>query len=294
MTTAELVSEQAPIGEANSNILDWATLRVTALPLPTADSCPYQPHVLSEEDLHILDPVFLLKRTETSVNDGNKKNNPEAAYDQLSELKPVSAKGIAPDMQSTRTSRSSIASLSSITSTSTSTAIESETTFPKKSSKPSKRHSKSKSFDKDNPRRERYLERNRRAVSKFRRQKKARNQQLENLYRKQSAEHERLLSERDRMRSELLSLKDGLLRHAQCEDPPLKLYIAQMVEEAGAAVAPSRPMSTYSVYFEDQAQRFLFDDDDALREQSATMDISTVSDAPWTTLSTDYVDLIHI
>jgi hypothetical protein len=165
-------------------------------------------------------------------------------------------------------------------------ATESETTFPEKPSKPCKSNSKSKSFAKDDPRREKYLERNRRAASKCRRQKKARNQQLENLYRKRSAEHEHLVSERDRMRSELLSLKDELLRHGRCEDPPLKLCVAQMVEEAGAVVAPTRPMSTYSVYSENQAQPFMYDDDDndALREQSPTLEMSTISDAPWTRL----------
>jgi hypothetical protein len=286
MTTAALGCDQAPIGKANAHNLDPASLRVTALPLPTANSCTYPPALLSEEDLHILDSIYLSERTDASVNDDNNKNSPEAADGQLLELKPASANGIALNIH-----RSSITSLSSITSTSTSAAAGSETAFPKRSSIPSKRNSKSKSFGKNDPRRERYLERNRRAASKCRSQKKARNQQLENLYRKLSAEHERLLSERDRMRSELLSLKDELLSHAQCEGLPLKLYIAQMVEEAGAAVAPTRPMSTYSGYSENQAQSFMFDDDDALRQQSPILGMSTVSDAPWTTLSTDFVDL---
>jgi hypothetical protein len=280
MTTAALASEQAPIGE------DQSSLRVTAFPLLTVDSRNYQPSLQSEG--RVLNPGFLSKRRDTSINDHSKKNNAGAAYGQLPELKPASANGIAPNIPS----RLSITSVSSTTSTSA--ATESETAFPEKTSKPSKSNSKSKSFDKDDPRREKYLERNRRAASKCRSQKKARNQQLENLYHKQSAEHERLLSERDRMRSELLSLKDELLRHAQCKDPPLKLYIAQMVEEAGAAVAPSRPMNSYSLYFEDQAQPFLFDDDDALLEQSTTVEMPTLSDAPWTTLSTDFVDVIHI
>ncbi|KAH2447130.1 hypothetical protein KXW63_008217, partial [Aspergillus fumigatus] len=275
MTTAALVCEQAPVGKANANDLDRVSLKVTALPLPTVDPRIYPPALLSEDDLHILDSNYLSERTDASVNDDNNKNRPEAVEGQLSELKPASANGIALDTQ-----RSPITSLSSITSTSTSAAAGSETVFPKKPSIPSKRNSKSKSFGKDDPRRERYLERNRRAASKCRRQKKERNQQLENLYRKLSAKHERLLSERDRMRSELLSLKDELLSHAQCEDLPLKLYIAQMVEEAGAAVAPTRPMSTYSVYSENQAQSFMFDHDDALQQQSSIIEMSAVSDTP--------------
>ncbi|KAH2776169.1 hypothetical protein KXV54_005540 [Aspergillus fumigatus] len=268
MTTAALVCEQAPVGKANANDLDRVSLKVTALPLPTVDPRIYPPALLSEDDLHILDSNYLSERTDASVNDDNNKNRPEAVEGQLSELKPASANGIALDTQ-----RSPITSLSSITSTSTSAAAGSET---------------------DDPRRERYLERNRRAASKCRRQKKERNQQLENLYRKLSAKHERLLSERDRMRSELLSLKDELLSHAQCEDLPLKLYIAQMVEEAGAAVAPTRPMSTYSVYSENQAQSFMFDHDDALQQQSSIIEMSAVSDTPWTTMSTEFVNLTDL
>ncbi|RHZ56147.1 bZIP transcription factor atfC [Aspergillus thermomutatus] len=300
MTTTTLLTEQTPISGANGNLLDWATLSPTALSLPTADSSSYDPALLSDEGLQILDPAFLSKRTDTSMNNINDKNNNlESTYDQLPELKPASANEIeiTPNIYSARPSRSSIASLSSTTSTSTSTsaATGSETTSPRKAAKSSKRNSKSKVFDKNDPRRERYLERNRRAASKCRRQKKERNQQLENLYRKQSAEQERLLSERDRMRSELLSLKDELLKHAQCEDPPLKFYIAQMVEEAGAAVAPARSMSTYSpVCPQQQAQPLLFNGNDALQQQSPTMKTSIASDAPWTTSGADFVDFVQL
>jgi hypothetical protein len=289
MTTTSLLTEQTVVGGANGNLLDWASLSPTALALPPADSATYEPVLLSDEDLHVLDPAFLSKRTDT--NDDNNKS----AYNQRPQLKPASTNEIAPNFHSARPSRSSITSLSSITSTSTSATTESDIILSKKSSKPSKRNSKSKVYDKNDPRREKYLERNRRAASKCRRQKKERNQQLENLYRKQSAEQERLLSERDRMRSELLSLKDELLKHAQCEDPPLKFYIAQMVEEAGAAVAPARPMSTYSpVYSEQQAQPMMFNDDDVLQQQSPTTKMSMVSDAPWTASGGDFVDFVQL
>ncbi|GIJ83294.1 hypothetical protein Asppvi_002113 [Aspergillus pseudoviridinutans] len=292
MTTATLVTEQTVVGGANGNLLDWASLSPTALALPSADSATYEPVLLSDEDLHVLDPAFLSKRTDTNVD------NNKSAYNQRPELKPASTNEVAPNIHSARPSRSSITSLSSITSTSTSATTESDITSSKKSSKPSKRNSKSKVYDKNDPRRERYLERNRRAASKCRRQKKERNQQLENLYRKQSAEQERLLSERDRMRSELLSLKDELLKHAQCEDPPLKFYIAQMVEEAGAAVAPARSMSTYSpVYSEQQAQPaqpLMFNDDDVLQQQSPTMKMSMVSDTPWAASGGDFVDFVQL
>jgi hypothetical protein len=291
-TTTTLLTEQTAIGGANGNLLDWSTLSPTALALPPADSTAYEPALLSDEDLHVLDPAFLSNRTDINIKNNNRNfKNP---YEQLPELKPASTNQVAPNIHSARFSRTSITSLSSITSTSTSATTESDITSPKKS-KSSKRNSKSKAYDKNDPRRERYLERNRRAASKCRRQKKERNQQLENLYRKQSAEQERLLSERDRMRSELLSLKDELLKHAQCEDPPLKFYIAQMVEEAGAAVAPARPMGAYSpVYAEQQAQPMMFNDDDVLRAQSPTMKMSMVSDAPWTTSGGDFVDFVQL
>lgn len=290
-TTTTLLTEQTAIGGANGNLLDWATLSPTALALPPADSTAYEPALLSDE---VLDPAFLSNRTDTSIkNNTNHFKNPS---EQLPELRPASTNQVAPNIQSARPSRTSITSLSSITSTSTSATTESsDITSPKKSSKSSKRNSKSKAYDKNDPRRERYLERNRRAASKCRRQKKERNQQLEDLYRKQSAEQERLLSERDRMRSELLSLKDELLKHAQCEDPPLKFYIAQMVEEAGAAVAPTRPMSTYPpVYSEQQAQPMMFNDDDVLQGQSPTMKMSMVSDPRWTTSGGDFVDFVQL
>ncbi|KAF7165213.1 hypothetical protein CNMCM5623_009479 [Aspergillus felis] len=298
MTTTTLVTEQTVVGGANGNLLDWASLSPTALALPPADSDTYEPVLLSDEDLHVLDPAFLSKRTDTNDDNNNKSAYSQPAYNQRPELKPASTNEVAPNIHSARPSRSSITSLSSITSTSTSATGESDITSSKKSSKPSKRNSKSKVYDKNDPRRERYLERNRRAASKCRRQKKERNQQLENLYRKQSAEQERLLSERDRMRSELLSLKDELLKHAQCEDPPLKFYIAQMVEEAGAAVAPARSMSTYSpVYSEQQAQpaqSLMFNDDDVLQQQSPTMKMSMVSDTPWAASGGDFVDFVQL
>jgi hypothetical protein len=237
MTITIPLTKQTPTCGANGNLLDWATLSPTGHPLPVADSAPYEPVLLSDEDLHVLSPAFLSRRTGTSIN--NDKNNLEFTYDQLPELEPASASEVALNIHSARPSRSSITCPSSTTFTHPSATTESEMS-PKKATKSSKRNSKSKVFDKNDPRRERYLERNRRAASKCRRQKKERNQRLENLYCKQSAEQERLLSERDRMRSELLSLKDELLKHAQCEDPLLKIYIAQMVEEAGAAVAPAR------------------------------------------------------
>lgn len=286
MTTTTLLTEQS----ANGNLLDWASLSPTGLALPPGDSTTHEPVLLSDEDLHVLDPAFLSKHTDTSID-----NNNRPPYDQRPQLNPASTNQGASNLHSARPSRSSITSISSTTSTSTSATTGSDITSPKKASKSSKRNSKPKVYDKNDPRRERYLERNRRAASKCRRQKKERNQQLENLYRKQSAEQERLLSERDRMRSELLSLKDELLKHAQCEDPPLKFYIAQMVEEAGAAVAPGRPINTYSPgYSEQQAQPLMFNDDDVLQQRSPTMKMSMVADAPWSTSGGDFVEFVQL
>jgi hypothetical protein len=67
-----------------------------------------------------------------------------------------------------------------------------------------------------------------------------------------------------------------------------------MVEEAGVAVAPTRPLSTYSMYSENQAQPFMFNDDDALRQQSPRWKCPQFQDAPLATLCTGFVDLISL
>lgn len=90
--------------------------------------------------------------------------------------------------------------------------------------------------------REKFLERNRLAASKCRQKKKENTQQLELRYKEQSDKKELLVTEIARLRSEILGLKNEVLRHAQCGDEPIKLHLAQMVKritynDNGAAVA---------------------------------------------------------
>lgn len=79
--------------------------------------------------------------------------------------------------------------------------------------------------------RAKFLERNRLAASKCRQKKKEHTQQLEFRYKEQSEKKERLVGEIARLRSEILSLKNEVLKHAQCGDEPIKLHLAQMVKK---------------------------------------------------------------
>lgn len=82
-----------------------------------------------------------------------------------------------------------------------------------------------------NTKRAKFLERNRLAASKCRQKKKEHTQQLECRYKEQSEKKELLVGEIARLRSEILSLKNEVLKHAQCGDEPIKLHLAQMVKK---------------------------------------------------------------
>lgn len=105
-------------------------------------------------------------------------------------------------------------------------------------------------LDEESPQQERakrakFLERNRLAASKCRQKKKEHTQQLESRYKEQSEKKERLVSEIARLRSEILGLKNEVLKHAQCGDEPIKLHLAQMVKKItdsdGPPPAPADP-----------------------------------------------------
>ncbi|KGO77603.1 hypothetical protein PITC_074100 [Penicillium italicum] len=79
--------------------------------------------------------------------------------------------------------------------------------------------------------RAKFLERNRLAASKCRQKKKEHTQQLEFNFKEQSEKKEQLIGEIARLRSEILGLKNEVLKHAQCGDEPIKLHLAQMVKK---------------------------------------------------------------
>ncbi|KAF3384355.1 Transcription factor atf21 [Penicillium rolfsii] len=83
----------------------------------------------------------------------------------------------------------------------------------------------------DRAKRAKFLERNRLAASKCRQKKKEHTQQLEFRYKEQSEKKELLVGEIARLRSEILGLKNEVLKHAQCGDEPIKLHLAQMVKK---------------------------------------------------------------
>ncbi|KAJ5101877.1 Rho GTPase activation protein [Penicillium alfredii] len=89
--------------------------------------------------------------------------------------------------------------------------------------------------------RAKFLERNRLAASKCRQKKKEHTQQLEYRYKEQSEKKERLVAEITRLRSEILGLKNEVLKHAQCGDEPIKLHLAQMVKKITDTDGPLPP-----------------------------------------------------
>ena len=72
--------------------------------------------------------------------------------------------------------------------------------------------------------RAKFLERNRLAASKCRQKKKEHTQRLECDFKEQSKKKEQLIAEIARLRSEILGLKNEVLKHAQCGDEPIKLH----------------------------------------------------------------------
>ncbi|KAE8349695.1 hypothetical protein BDV28DRAFT_140683 [Aspergillus coremiiformis] len=77
--------------------------------------------------------------------------------------------------------------------------------------------------------REKFLERNRLAASKCRQKKKEHTKLLETRYREVATKKGELETEIEQLRSEVLGLKNEMLRHAQCGDEAIKLHLAQMV-----------------------------------------------------------------
>lgn len=91
----------------------------------------------------------------------------------------------------------------------------------------------------DKAKREKFLERNRLAASKCRQKKKEHTMLLESRYKEQSDKKEKLVAEIARLRSEILGLKNEVLKHAQCGDEPIKLHLAQMVKKITYKDSPS-------------------------------------------------------
>ncbi|PYI14176.1 hypothetical protein BO99DRAFT_312785, partial [Aspergillus violaceofuscus CBS 115571] len=77
--------------------------------------------------------------------------------------------------------------------------------------------------------RERFLERNRVAANKCRRKKKAHTRQLESRCMEVTQANSRLESDVSQLRSQILELKNELLRHSGCDDPAIKAHLARMV-----------------------------------------------------------------
>ncbi|KAI9036244.1 bZIP transcription factor [Aspergillus affinis] len=82
-----------------------------------------------------------------------------------------------------------------------------------------------------NSKREQFLARNRLAASKCRQKKRKHNKELESQYEAVARRKKQLQTEADYLRSQMLQLKDELLRHSQCNDSSIKGHLAQMVNQ---------------------------------------------------------------
>lgn len=79
--------------------------------------------------------------------------------------------------------------------------------------------------------REKSLERNRLAASKCRQKMKQNTMMLESQYKEQSNKNGKLVTEIFQMFSETIFLKDEVLKHAQCDDEPIKLHLSHMAND---------------------------------------------------------------
>ncbi|EPS32432.1 hypothetical protein PDE_07392 [Penicillium oxalicum 114-2] len=126
--------------------------------------------------------------------------------------------------------------------------------------------------------RAKFLERNRLAASKCRQKKKEHTQQLEQRYKEQSEKKEMLVAEIARLRSEILSLKNEVLKHAQCGDEPIKLHLAQMVKKITDHDGASSMGLDKSMQLSRQAETSPID-----QVPTPTPTVTTVTTAPTTT-----------
>lgn len=93
----------------------------------------------------------------------------------------------------------------------------------------------------DRAKRAKFLERNRLAASKCRQKKKEHTQLLEQRYKEQSDMKENLQREVQKLKAQVLSLKNELLCHAQCNDEAIKLHLTQMVKDITVKDTDARP-----------------------------------------------------
>ncbi|KAI9932443.1 hypothetical protein ASPWEDRAFT_33353 [Aspergillus wentii DTO 134E9] len=95
---------------------------------------------------------------------------------------------------------------------------------------PKRNHSNSSQSNDDDEKtkREKYLERNRVAANKCRQKKKQQRNSLEARLKTQSESNQKLVAEIGSMRSIILTLKNEVLEHSQCNDERLKHYVSFM------------------------------------------------------------------
>ncbi|RAH69853.1 bZIP transcription factor [Aspergillus aculeatinus CBS 121060] len=175
-------------------------------PMPPHVHHPQHPHLAPKEPL--LDPA--MHRFTAS---------PTSSYHVP--MHEITSRGSISD-QSHRSSYGSISSISSSSSSSSTTGYYAQ----RRPSEPvfSPTHNAV-----EQQKRERFLERNRVAANKCRRKKKEHTRQLESRCMEVTQANSRLESEVSQLRSQILELKNELLRHSGCDDPAIKAHLARMV-----------------------------------------------------------------
>lgn len=104
----------------------------------------------------------------------------------------------------------------------------------------------------DRRKRENFLARNRRAATRCRQRKRQFVRDLETKYEEASARKEALETEFTDLQKEVLELKDELLRHSLCADPPIQNYLAGMVKSVKGADPSSPGLGPSCVSFGDE------------------------------------------
>ncbi|KAB8228816.1 bZIP transcription factor [Aspergillus alliaceus] len=83
------------------------------------------------------------------------------------------------------------------------------------------------------------LERNRQAANRCHKKKRAYTKELEECFQTAKSRREILEAEISQLQSEILSLKNQILRHSQCDDDSIKFYLSRMLTLLTGKIAPT-------------------------------------------------------
>ncbi|PYH91649.1 hypothetical protein BO71DRAFT_294547, partial [Aspergillus ellipticus CBS 707.79] len=226
--------EPLPLFDENTQ---WLMNPISPAMPAWSGAAPYPARTASDPTSTLINPIQSLHSLNLSTNPApDRKYSADAIYplsqqqqQQQQQQQPPTAP--RPTLQEI-TSRGSISSSSS--SQSQFSSARSSSTRRSRSCSRSSQTATSSGFTehvREQRKRERFLERNRVAANKCRKKKKEHAKQLESRCLVVSKENSTLETEVDHLRSEILTLKNELLRHSQCGDNGIKRHLAQMIKE---------------------------------------------------------------